>query len=357
MPGRLKSALAHTLHAVGADALLGRLSGLGNGPLILGYHRVVENYAAAVRHSLPPMLIAASTLEQHLDWLATRYRFVTLDEAAAADRHRARAGKPLATVTFDDGYRDFHEIAFPLLQRKGIPAAVFVVTDLAGTDRLQIHDEVYLLLCQLAGESPGLLERLAGRIGAAPALRARIRALDGNTFRLTRLLLGKFSQLQLRSLLGLLREHARVPDGVRSTLRSLDWPTLRRLHNAGVVVGSHTQSHAFLLNEPLQTIVDETVCSKLKAQSMLGAPVRHIAYPDGQFDSRVLDVVQEAGYRYGYTTCRHRDARRPNFTVPRRVLWEKSVLDRADAFSPALMSCLVHGVFDLRGRCTMRHGI
>jgi peptidoglycan/xylan/chitin deacetylase (PgdA/CDA1 family) len=357
MPGRCKSAVARTLHAFGADALLGRLSGRGSGPLILGYHRVVENYAEAVRHSLPPMLIAASTLEMHLDWLATRYQFVTLDEAAASDRRCGRAGKPLAAVTFDDGYCDFYDVAFPLLQRKGIPAAVFVVTDLTGTDRLQIHDEVYLLLRQLAGEPPELLELLAGRIGADPALCARIRALGGDTFRLTRALLGNLSQLQLRRLLGLLREYARVPDEVRSALRSLDWETLRRLHGAGIVVGSHTRSHAFLLNEPLETVIEEAVSSKLKAETMLGAPVRHIAYPDGQFSAVVLDVVQEAGYRYGYTTCRHRDPMRPHFTVPRRVLWEKSTVDTNDTFSPAVMSCQVHGVFDLRGRCTLRHGI
>ena len=34
----------------------------------------------------------------------------------------------------------------PLSRRKGIPAAVFVVTDLVGQDLWQIHDKLYYLL-------------------------------------------------------------------------------------------------------------------------------------------------------------------------------------------------------------------
>src|SRR5207244_10396360 len=89
--------------------------------------------------------------------------------------------KPMAAVTFDDGYRDVYERAFPLLQRKGIPAAVFVVTDLVGTRHPQICDHLYLVLMQAFARLDGaavriarLLEALgmadvAARIGVSPA--------------------------------------------------------------------------------------------------------------------------------------------------------------------------------------------
>lgn len=35
-------------------------------------------------------------------------------------------------VTFDDGYKDFHEIAFPILKKYSIPATVFIPTGLVG---------------------------------------------------------------------------------------------------------------------------------------------------------------------------------------------------------------------------------
>jgi peptidoglycan/xylan/chitin deacetylase (PgdA/CDA1 family) len=48
--------------------------------------------------------------------------------------------RPLVCITFDDGYLDNHENAFPILQRNNVPAAFFVSTGLIGTDRQFPHD-------------------------------------------------------------------------------------------------------------------------------------------------------------------------------------------------------------------------
>src|SRR5437867_4054170 len=83
------------------------------------------------------------------------------------------------------------------------------------------------------------------------------------------------------------------------------------------------------------------------APSTPGRPVWHFAYPDGRFNAAVVDEVAAAGYRFAYTTCRHRDPRRPLLTVPRRLLWENSCVDAAGRFSPAIMRCHVQGLFDV----------
>ena len=67
--------------------------------------------------------------------LAATTEFVSLDELGQRLSEGRRDDRPLAAVTFDDGYRDVYENAFPMLVRKGIPAAVFVVTKLIGTSR------------------------------------------------------------------------------------------------------------------------------------------------------------------------------------------------------------------------------
>jgi len=65
---------------------------------------------------------------------------------------------PIAAITFDDGYRDFYDQALPVLKRKGVPAAVFVVSDLVGTKRVQVHDKLYLLLARKYRPNSGMPE-------------------------------------------------------------------------------------------------------------------------------------------------------------------------------------------------------
>ncbi len=51
-------------------------------------------------------------------------RIVDLDEAA--DRMKARGSERFAVLTFDDGYRDNHDVALPLLRAADVPFTVFV---------------------------------------------------------------------------------------------------------------------------------------------------------------------------------------------------------------------------------------
>src|SRR6058998_1502219 len=141
----VRSGLAGVLRWSGADRLLGHMV-CGNVPLVLTYHSVVEDIAMHRGYSIPENLISQRMLERQLDWLGCRYRFISLDELGARLEHGQPFDRPAVAITFDDGYSSVYHHAFPLLKRKGIPAGLFVVTDLIGTARLQIYDKLYLLL-------------------------------------------------------------------------------------------------------------------------------------------------------------------------------------------------------------------
>ena len=81
-------------------------------------------------------------------WIGRHFRFVDLDEIGIAVRNGVPFEEPVAAVTFDDGYQDIYEHAVPILKRKGIPAAAFVVTDLIGRTSWQIHDKLYHLMAK-----------------------------------------------------------------------------------------------------------------------------------------------------------------------------------------------------------------
>jgi peptidoglycan/xylan/chitin deacetylase (PgdA/CDA1 family) len=323
----LKDTLCRGLASAGLDAWLGRVTRSIQWPWVVGYHLVVENDADATQ-VMPGLAISVRTLELHLDWIGRRFRFVSLAELGALAERGAARGKPLAAVTFDDGYRGVYDHAFPMLKRKGIPAAVFVVTDLVGTSRLHSHDSLYLLLRQRLGRPPG---------EAYQETRAMLQSLPrAEVDRLVR------SQG---------RQRADTP-----SLLPLTWEMLFEMREAGFTIGSHTRTHPILTRLGPSEVLDEASGSRRKLERRLGAHVEHFAYPDGQFDPDVVGAVAEAGYRFAYTTCAHRDAAHSSLTLPRTMLWEQSALDCAGRFSSAILSCQAHGLLALASGCRKNHG-
>jgi peptidoglycan/xylan/chitin deacetylase (PgdA/CDA1 family) len=96
---------------------------------ILMYHRV----APSGSDSLARWRVTPAAFEEQLAYLRdTGYRSVTLAEwRHAAAARRALNGRAVL-LTFDDGYADFAEHAWPLLQRYGFGATVFLVSDRVG---------------------------------------------------------------------------------------------------------------------------------------------------------------------------------------------------------------------------------
>ncbi|MBI3667705.1 MAG: polysaccharide deacetylase family protein, partial [Acidobacteria bacterium] len=68
----------------------------------------------------------ASSFAAQLDFLCAEYDALPLSRFLSS-LGTASARPPLA-ITFDDGYRDNYEVAFPLLRRAGVSAAFFVVS-------------------------------------------------------------------------------------------------------------------------------------------------------------------------------------------------------------------------------------
>ncbi|MGE5624343.1 MAG: polysaccharide deacetylase family protein [Bacillota bacterium] len=325
-------------------------------PLVIGYHRVVEDFRVHSGGYMPSMLISVATLEKHLDWIGQQYAYADPDQMDRWLRGDRAGGKPVALISFDDGYRDVYELAFPLLKRKGIPAVVFVVTDLVGSSRLQIHDELYLLLARAVSawrDPRRQLRAVLNEAQASPPAGLDAGSVDPRV--LMRTLFGTLGQAELLRIIRVLRRQVELPESTVVELRSMDWSMLAEMRRAGIRTGSHTCSHALLTNESAGRVAEELEGSMREITEHLGEAPLHLAYPDGRFDAAVASAAAGAGYRFGYTTCAHRDPAHPQLTVPRRLLWENACLDAFGRFSPSVMSCQVNGVFDFAARCGLHH--
>ncbi|HWL42412.1 MAG TPA: polysaccharide deacetylase family protein [Ilumatobacter sp.] len=98
---------------------------------MLMYHRISDDGPPALaRYRVTP-----EAFEAQLDFLRSHgYYGITMpDWRYAMSTGKALPGRAVM-VTFDDGYRDFLEQAWPLLSAYKFPANVYVVADLAGTE-------------------------------------------------------------------------------------------------------------------------------------------------------------------------------------------------------------------------------
>jgi peptidoglycan/xylan/chitin deacetylase (PgdA/CDA1 family) len=355
--GLIKSGVANALRRAGAGSLTGRLGWWRRVPLILGYHRVVERFSPDAAVDIPPMLVSGGMLREHLEWVGERFRFLSLDEIGARMESGEGFDHPSAAVTFDDGYADLYHNAFPILRSMGIPGAVFVVTGLTGTTSLQIHDRLYIALGQLYRIQRYPRYELAALLGSLgmPMAPAHVARLLASPFAALGTVLEGLPQSRIVELLAHLERPAVSLNGHRARLRPLEWEMIAEMRAAGFAIGSHTRTHALLTNEEPERVADELTASRLDLEEALGGPVRHFAYPDGRYDASVVRAVLGSGYRTAYTTCRHRDPRHPNLTVPRKVLWERSCVDAEGRFQPAIMECQINGMFDLLSPCAQDH--
>ncbi len=89
--------------------------------IILLFHRV-----APFRDKMwDPM--DTKLFESTLKYVKRNFNAISLNELLFDSP--AYSAKPLAAITFDDGYRDFLDYSLPLLKKYNLPASLFVVTD------------------------------------------------------------------------------------------------------------------------------------------------------------------------------------------------------------------------------------
>jgi peptidoglycan/xylan/chitin deacetylase (PgdA/CDA1 family) len=283
---------------------------------------------------------------------------VSLDEIGA----HAESGEPFSdhvvAITFDDGYGDVYENAFPLLRRKGIPAAVFVVTDLISRPMWQTHDKLYYLVDKAFQTWDDPRKRLF-------QLMTELRLPTDQIFRSRTAVTS--SMTAISALLPVLPQSDvfRLIDSLETCVGlqasdvplSLTWPMIHEMRRGGITIGSHTRSHVSLPTETSAAVKEQLEGSKRVLEQRLDERIDHFAYPGGQFTPQVVDALHHAGYRYAYTACPHGDSRHPALTLGRLLLWEGSSIDARGEFSSPVFNCQIHDLWPPARRCERTHRI
>lgn len=122
MKESIKRLLGRTIFASHLDALL-----LRGSSLIVTFHRVKNTDAAE------GLTINVAMFEAYCRFFRSNFNVVPLRQLVDTLEQGGRLDRELA-ITFDDGYRDNFDNAAPILERYGLPATFFIVTQWMGTE-------------------------------------------------------------------------------------------------------------------------------------------------------------------------------------------------------------------------------
>jgi peptidoglycan/xylan/chitin deacetylase (PgdA/CDA1 family) len=81
-----------------------------------------------------------------LDLLARGRKALTLEEFLTVTRDGNPPPKNSLLLTFDDGFREMHDLAAPILTAKGIPATFFVISETLDNQALCFQQKIALLI-------------------------------------------------------------------------------------------------------------------------------------------------------------------------------------------------------------------
>ena len=291
-----KEIVARLSAAIGITRALQMLPGRPS-LIILNYHRIGD--ASRTPYDSGTFSSTPKVLDEQLSYLKSRLRILNLDEALSIIHGETQLSQPSGLLTFDDGYLDNYQEAFPVLLRHGLSATFFLPTAFIGTNALPWWDMIAYVVKNSAKDhicfdAP---EPVSFDISAANQ-RTSIRGIL-NLFK-------RPSVTDTEAFICNLEEACESSRPAGCAERCfLDWEEAREMKRRGMSFGSHTHSHTILSKLAPEEQVRELQMSRDIMETELNHSVDTLAYPVGHPDSfspETKDGLRTAKYRTAFSS-------------------------------------------------------
>jgi peptidoglycan/xylan/chitin deacetylase (PgdA/CDA1 family) len=300
----VKNAVAWTLYVTGVLRLLLAMR-FRKRAAILMYHRVLPEGLQTDSFTADSIRVTPEEFDWQMQTIGRYLRPTSLAALRAAfESAEHEIPSRACVVTFDDGWFDNSAYAAPILERRRVPATIFVATHYIGSNECFWQEELTRVLYE-AWRKPELGADLlpllrAERLAGTPASEARRVAREVVTA-----LKSKPPQ-EIAELKAKARAIA-AAHGVDAQRtgddRFMSWEDVVAISRSGLVeIMSHATSHTPLDRLPAEALQRELEDSRTEIASRTGASVEALAYPNGDFDEGVIAAARRAGYGLALTT-------------------------------------------------------
>lgn len=327
-----------------------------SGLLVLTYHRISEQPDIT-----DPLKISVSMFENQIRFLKTNYFFITADDLRDAITGICKLPDKACLITFDDGWQDNYTIGLPVLKKYNVPALIFISTDYIGSGKIFWHNRLRNILKQVIVENqfiepiklylPG---KIAEKIYTLCQLPLKQR---GDQINELIECLKEFPLYQIERLIyDLVNFSGVVVEDVDGAM--LSWEQVAEMSKCDISFGSHAMSHTILTHLSTEDVWDEIVGSKRFIEKKLHQPIYFMAYPNGNYDERITQIVKEVGMLACFT-CKSGINQKLEelFELKRINMRENSASGIINFFSPLFFKIELSGIRFRIKEISSRHHI
>lgn len=257
-----------------------------NRPKILMYHRVIDN-----PHTIG---VKPTVFFEQMDYLKNNFNVIPM-RSLVKMLTSGNTIKNAIALTFDDGYFDFYQNAWPTLKALNLPCTLYVTTKFVNRDCWLWPDIIKHTLINT--KMTTFSDIFNGHMNLSKEL------INSNWSILAN------SALTLRN-----DERHKYISDLANTLKvqitgippdnfsAVTWHQLKEMSQEGLDVGSHTVSHPILSQLSSKDLRLELKKSKSIIEQKLGIEVDGICYPNGtpiDYNEATIQESKDIGYRYG----------------------------------------------------------
>jgi peptidoglycan/xylan/chitin deacetylase (PgdA/CDA1 family) len=307
---------------------------------IVTYHRVTDRKVDQIEDAMRNLFVNVETFEKQILFFKKNYTIVGLSalNKMAGDE---KLPSNLMLVTFDDGYFDFYQHAYPVLKKYGIPSVLFIVPGKIGcTDDFSFWwDELFCYMTYMRDhEVNGVLSRMPDDV------RSLFGQFKDAPKPLFDRIMESFPELEIVNIINKIRsflgDEVRASPGFNSMLT---WENVRDMSDI-VEIGSHTMNHRNMRHLSENELYEEIHNSKREIQEKTRKEVIAFSYPNGYYNQRIVRHVREAGYRFAFTTDKGINDLSDLFLLKRINIWENTSSVISKPFSEGKLGLKVAGL-------------
>ena len=295
---------------------------------VLNYHRI-GNSGGHDKVSYKPIFSASEKqFMRQMELVSQWFNVVSLNELTAYVKANTKLPPNAAIITFDDGYLDNYQKAFPILEKHQLPGLIFLTTDYIDSGKPFFWDLV--AYCFYSSEKKQISLPIIGsqkwdnQSQLESVIQIYIEAIK------------KLPETEKQENIRLLPDFLGVNlPNIEYQHMMMNWGHIRALSAKGISFGAHTMTHPILSRIPLDKAKQEIVGSKRRIEEEIGKRVTSFAYPNGNaddFNDDIIELVDQNGFDTAFSLvngpCTYRSVRNRPFEIRRIFISNKDTVSR-----------------------------